>query len=158
MTNKITTVAQADKVDMTWVAQHIDLEQARANYMPIPRNNLRTRHQFTIPLLGTWQMDDWGQMSVLVDIPVDQFQPGEGEWDIALNYPETQLYIQWQREGHEPPPLTVVTTDKGNLCSCNRRRWLAAREAGVKSLKCWYSPTHPDHCASPKFWTRWLND
>jgi hypothetical protein len=154
----ITTVAQANQIDMQWVARNVDLEQARANYMPTPRINLRTRYQFTMLPLGTWQMDDWGEMSVLVDIPIDQFQPGEGEWDRALNWPCTRLYIQWQRDGHEPPPLTVVTTDKGNLRSCNRRRWLAAREAGVKSLKCWYSPSHPDHFTSPKFDTRWLDD
>jgi hypothetical protein len=152
----ITTVGQADKIDMSWVVRNVDLEQAEANYMPSPQPNKTTRHEFTMPSLGTWQLDHFGELSVLVEIPLDEFQPSEQDWGYALKLPETQLYIQWQKEGHEPPPLFVINTDKGNLRSCNRRRWLAARETGVKSLKCWYSPTHPEHCASPKFDMKWV--
>jgi hypothetical protein len=156
-----TTVEAADKIEMAWIRSSVDIEQAKAAYMPQPRPNKRSRHQFEMPPLGTWVVNPWGGIEVLVEIPVDQFQPSEGEWDFALRYPETQDYIQWQRDGHEPPPLSVIRTARingrgGNLRSCNRRRWLAAREAGVKSLKCWYSPTHPDHCASPKWDVKYL--
>lgn len=146
-----TTVTQADQIEMEWVDQNVNLDQARANCMKSSPPNSIARHQFTMPPLGTWQMDELGEMSVLVDIPIDQFQPSEGEWDTVLSCPEMKLYVQWQQEGHEPPPLFVVTNQDGKLRSCNRRRWLAAREAGVTSLKCWYSPTHPEHCASPKW-------
>ncbi len=154
----IKTVEQADKIDMNWIIKSVDLEQARTNYylVPFPVPNSRIPLQFRMPVLGTWKLDPFGELSILVEIPLDQFQPSEGDWDRVLKHPETQLYIQWQKEGHEPPPLSVVNTDKGNLRTQNRRRWLAAREAGVKSLKCWYSPTHPDRCASAKFDMRWV--
>jgi len=104
-----------------------------------------------MPALGTWQLDPWGELNVLVEIPISEFAPFEGEWERVLKTPQMAEYIRWQKDGFEPPPLSVVSTDMGNLSTQNRRRWLAAREAGVKSLKCWYSPTHPQHCASPKW-------
>lgn len=154
----IDTVEKANQVSMAWIAENVDLDEARKNYQPQPRNNAQTRHQFTMPPLGTWRVDPWDEMSVLVEIPINQFQPSEGDWDMALRYPETQLYIQWQREGHEPPPLSLIMTNNGNLRTLNRRRWLAARESGVKVLKCWYSPSHPIHFASPKWALKYLDE
>lgn len=153
---KITTVEEADKITMDWIAKNIDIEAARLAYMPQPPSSQRIRHRFAMPTPGTWMVDPYGGIEVLVEIPICQFQPSEGDWDFALRYPETQDYIQWQKEGHEPPPLSVIRTASGNLRSCNRRRWLAAREAGIKMLKCWYSPTHPEHCASPKWDVKYL--
>ena len=62
---------------------------------------------------------------------------------LALTLATTRQYIEWFKQGHKPPPISVVRHVRGgHLVSCNRRRWLAAREAGVETLKCWYSPTH----------------
>lgn len=153
---KITTVEEADKITMDWIAKNVEIEAARLTYTPQPPPNQRTRHRFTMPSPGTWRVDPYGGIEVLVEIPIRQFQPSEGDWDSALRWPETQDYIQWQKEGHEPPPLSVIRTASGKLRSCNRRRWLAAREAGIKTLKCWYSPTHPEHCSSPKWDIKYL--
>lgn len=152
----VSNVSQADTIEMDWVVENVDFDQARTNYHCQPQPNQEIRQGFEMPELGTWRLDEWGEMSVLIEIPINEFEPSEGEWEIALQYPSTQAYIAWQKAGHEPPPLDVVTTDKDNLRSCNRRRWLAARETGVKSLKCWYSPTHPEHCASPKWALKWI--
>jgi len=157
----ITNVQEADQVEMSWIRENIDLGQAKQMYLPQPRTSRKNRHSFKMPPLGTWRVSPFGDISVLIEIPVNEMEASEQEWDIALRYPETQLYIQWQKEGYEPPPLDVIRTAivngrGGNLRSCNRRRWLAAREAGVKSLKCWYSPTHPDHCASGKWDLKYL--
>ena len=144
-------VADADKITIEWILANVNLEQARSNYEPMPRPNSQVRHEFEMPVLGTWRVNDWNEVEVLIEIPVADFKPSEQEWDLALRYPETQLYIQWQRAGHVPPPLSVVRGDRGNLITQNRRRWLAAREAGVKTLRCWYSPTHPQRCVSAKW-------
>lgn len=144
-------VKDADQIDITWILNNVDWSEAREIYQPHPPSSSKTRHKFIMPPLGTFRLDPWGEISVLVEIPVEDFTSSEGDWDYALRLPETLLYIQWQKEGLEPPPLSVVKTDKGNLVTQNRRRWLAARKAGIETLKCWYSPTHPEHCASPKW-------
>lgn len=151
---KITTADQADQVETSWILANVDLAQARSNYdYDLPRPNSQVRHSFEMPALGTWRVNRWNEIEVLVEIPVADFKPSEQEWDLALRYPETRLYIQWQRDGYAPPPLSVVRGNRGSLITQNRRRWLAAREAGIETLRCWYSPTHPDHCASPKWRT-----
>lgn len=159
----ITTIEQADKIEMDWIAENVDLEAAREAFEYQPRPNNQKRHKFTMPALGTWRVDPYGEIQVLVEIPVADCPPSEGEWDTALRYSTTRKYIEWQREGHEPPPPVVIRTAVvngrgGNLRSQNRRRWLAAREAGIATLKCWYSPTHPEHCASPKWDVKYLKE
>lgn len=149
--DRITTAEQADQIEIAWILANVNLEQARSNYEPMPRSNSQVRHKFEMPVPGTWRVNDWNEVEVLIEIPVADFKPSEQEWDLALRYSETRLYIQWQRAGHAPPPLSVVRGDQGNLITQNRRRWLAAREAGVKTLCCWYSPTHPQRCASAKW-------
>lgn len=144
-------VSQADQIDIDWILDNVDLAEARKAYQPIPKSSSVVPHEFTMPALGTFQIDQFGEIEVLVEIPVSQFKPSEQDWKYALQRPEMAEYIRWQKDGFEPPPLSVVKTDKGNLITQNRRRWLAAREAGVESLKCWYSPTHPQHCARPKW-------
>ncbi len=155
----IHTIEQADKITMTWIVQNVDLDNIipMKNYpsnvtSPIPP-------KFDMPALGSWMLDDFdGSLAVLIEIPIDEMRPSEGEWNIALMYASTQRYIEWFRAGYEPPPLFVLRNKAGERLSCNRRRWLAAREAGIKSLKCWYSPTHHIHHASPKWSMRWISD
>lgn len=168
---QITTVTEANSVTVHDIRQYIDLDAARAratrpDYSP-PNNRLEP-WPFDMPELGTWIIDSTGGAWVLVEIPLSDFRPGEGDWDHALGLPSTQKYIEWARAGLEPPPLYVVETDKGHLSSLNRRRWLAAREAGRPSLKCWYSRTDPERAPRPLWYlaeynaakvhayTRWL--
>lgn len=146
-----TIVLQADQIDIAWILRNVNLDKARKVYQPIPKSSSMIPHEFTMPALGSFQIDPYGEIEILVEIPVSELKPSEQDWEHALGRPEMANYIRWQKDGFEPPPLSVVKTDKGNLITQNRRRWLAAREAGVKSLKCWYSPTHPQHCASPKW-------
>ncbi len=148
----ITTVKQANKITQDWVLQNVT---STVPYIFHPSNvTTPTPPPFDMPALGSWQLDEMtGEYSVLVEIPIDEMRAGEGDWEIAINYPSTQRYIEYFQQGHEPPPPFVVTNDKDALISCNRRRWLAAREAGVKMLKCWYSPTHETKKATPK-WKR----
>lgn len=53
----------------------------------------------------------------------------------VVNMPTTQKYIEWYKSGRVPPPIDVVFNQPtGKLYSTDRRRVVAALEAGVKSI------------------------
>lgn len=137
------TVDQANQLTQEWIEVNVDLDRARAVYKNYPRrqeNQKLTRLDY-VPEYE-WMIDPvLGGVSVLVEVGVDGVEPGEGGWEYALRLPTTRQYVEWFKQGHEPPPIIVVQHRDGDLVSCNRRRWLAAREAGVKTLKAFYSPT-----------------
>jgi len=54
-------------------------------------------------------------------------------------HPTYQQYVKWAKDGIEPPYIFVAQTESGKLQATNRRRTLAAREAGRK-IKGWYGP------------------
>ena len=139
------TIAQADTLTQDWIEAHVDLQRARENYDRYPfQVESQKLNRPTYTPTYEWAMDPDGEIYALVEVGVDQVKPGEGEWEIALQYETTQQYIRWFREGHLPPPIFVVrNAHDGHLCSINRRRWLAARAAGVKTLMAFYSPTLP---------------
>ncbi len=94
-----------------------------------------------VPPVGTWRLDaTMSEFEVLVELPLDQVEPGEPEDGIKgwAGYP---LYVQWAREGRQPPPITVVRHVKCHLVSINRRRVLAARDAGRRTILAWFSET-----------------
>jgi hypothetical protein len=122
----------------------IDVDRARQVYrdwqFPAQANSLAP-WEGQLPPLGTWKVDPlFGEFEVLTEIPLDEVTPGEPEDMIKLweGYP---LYVQWAREGRPPPPVTVVRHVDGHLVSCNRRRVLAARDAGVRTIVAWFSET-----------------
>ncbi len=139
------TIKQADQITQDWVEANADLDRARECWRNYPR---RREYQKTT-LLDYSPEYEWiadptmGDTSVLVEIRVDEVEPGEGDWEAALQYETTQQYIEWFKQGHEPPPIKVVRHVDGHLVSLNRRRWLAARAAGIETIKAFYSPTLP---------------
>lgn len=53
----------------------------------------------------------------------------------VLDMPTTQKYINWYKEGHLPPPIGVVKSlESGKNVSTNRRRIVAAIEAGINKI------------------------
>jgi hypothetical protein len=93
--------------------------------------------------LGTWRFDEWCRTyEVLVEVDVSDLTIAEPE-DGCKYRDDYRKYVEWAKEGREPPPIEVVRHVDGHLVSLNRRRTLAAREAGVKTLKAWYSETAP---------------
>jgi hypothetical protein len=53
----------------------------------------------------------------------------------VVQMPTTQKYIEWYKQGNEPPPITVVKKLEGEeMVSANRRRVVAAIEAGVNKI------------------------
>ena len=55
-------------------------------------------------------------------------------WDEVVNMPSTQKYIQMYKDGTLAPPANVIVMDNGKLRSLNRRRIVAAIEAGVAKI------------------------
>ena len=55
-------------------------------------------------------------------------------YDQVVQMPSTQRYIKWAKEGLQPPPVTVVKRYDGRMVISNRRRVVAALEAGITRL------------------------
>jgi len=59
-------------------------------------------------------------------------------YEQVVAMPTTQQYIEWYKQGNEPPPISVVVkqteAEKGQLYSTDRRRVIAAIEAGVSKI------------------------
>lgn len=70
----------------------------------------------------------------------------EAEDGIKLRSPSYPKYVEWAKQGIEPPPISVGESSRGNgvIVSSNRRRVLAAQDAGVTSIKAWYSPINKE--------------
>lgn len=124
----------------------VDIEQAVKTYhetfavapvsslTPWPHGN---------PPPGTWRMDPtFGDFDILVDIPTVEVCEGEPE-DYIKHHRTYQAYLEWARQGLEAPAVMVVRHIKGHLvCSSGRRRRLAAIEAGLPTLRAWFSETN----------------
>lgn len=93
------------------------------------------------PPVGTWRLDPvFGEFEILLELSLDEITPGEPE-DGIKNWEGYPLYVQWAREGREAPAITVVRHVNGHLVSCDRRRVLAAKDAGKKTILAWFSET-----------------
>lgn len=74
-------------------------------------------------------------LQFLAEVDPNQVHPNEAEENIRLST-AFKAYVHWAREGIEPPYITVFEVDSGKLVTPNRRRTLAAREAG-RSMHAW---------------------
>ena len=104
--------------------------------------NSLTPYQGKNPPIGTWRQDpSFGEFEVLVEMSLDQITPGEPEEGIK-NWKGYPLYVKWAKEGKEAPAIRVVRHIDGHLASCNRRRVLAAKDAGLETITAWFSETN----------------
>lgn len=149
------TPGKVIRVDADWIRANVNLGHARYIFQrceetmppPSPHYPPNEPPAVWLPSFGTWRLDPYGELSILVNLPVAAFQPAEGEWEIANRYPSTMRYVEWYRQGHTPPALSAVRNVNGKIYSLNRRRWLAARTAGISHVPVWFSETHPIHRA-----------
>ena len=123
-----TTVEDAQEVhDQTWCKAPSNSEE--------PWEGL-------VPPVGTWRydgmLDEW---EVLVELPADQVEPSAQDWEFARRHWTTRNYVRWAREGKQAPPVDVMRHVSGRLVSANRRRVLAAWEAGLPAILAWFSET-----------------
>lgn len=72
--------------------------------------------------------------------------------DGMSNSGSVQAYTDWARAGMQAPPISVFDSSNGNgdLVSTNRRRVLAARQAGQK-ITGWHGATNPETGLPLKF-------
>jgi len=146
----------ADGLSREWVEQNVDLRSARftdedPQWNPRPNRHDKPAEWYGIE--GMWRMSWQGECGVLLRVPVLCAEPAENEWQYAINYPETRQYIEWFKQGIMPPPVCLMRHVDGHLLYNNRRRWLAARAAGVGSWLAWYwGSCHEERCAIGKWW------
>lgn len=125
-------------IDEKYILRHYSIEQLRNNMIEWYKDE---KYTGSYPKTGSWGMDKGGTVWEFLWLPLGDCIPGEGDWDIIINHESTQRYIKWFKEGFTCPPLFVVQCKNGKTSSLNRRRWLAARAAGIEVLPCWYSPS-----------------
>ncbi len=137
------TPEQAKRITKDWILANVDLARAAQTWEDFPIRGERTKRTVRLNYVAPyeWAWDKYlGDMMRLVTVRVGQVMPSEGDWDNALNMASTRQYIEWYRQGYSPPPIVVIENQHGELISLNRRRWLAAREAGIETLSAWFSP------------------
>lgn len=132
------------QADMSGLAPEEMIE--RFEDFPTP-NAMQPAAVTTLPL-GSVRTLPYGELDerhveVLVELPVDELVLSEHE-DMIRKHPTFARYVEMARAGHEPPPISVAVSDDGQLVSRNRRRVLAAKEAGLKTLKAWVSPLNSE--------------
>jgi len=105
--------------------------------------------------LGTMRAANWNSnpKEAYVDY-LTEHNPAElvtSEPEDGIKKSETYgKYAEWAKAGHEPPPISTSKSAKegSKVVSSNRRRLLAAQEAGVEKIKAWHSPENP-HTGNP---------
>lgn len=105
--------------------------------------------------LGTMRAANWNSnpKEAYVDY-LTEHNPAElvtSEPEDGIKKSETYgKYAEWAKAGHEPPPISTSKAAKegSKVVSSNRRRLLAAQEAGVEKIKAWHSPENP-HTGNP---------
>lgn len=131
-----------------WIWRNVDREAAVATYNLWMANYpvSGSYRPYVMPPgldVGTWMLDPvFGDFSVLVDMPVGLVQPSEQEWEMALRYESTIAYVKMCENGYSPPPSSGVRNIyTGQIYISGRRRWLAARQAGLETIPVWFSET-----------------
>jgi hypothetical protein len=117
--------------------------EAEMNARSIRNRNAETEpptvNQFPV---GSWGVDSTGELMQLREYALD---------DPRLIFPEgrpspgnqvVQKYLGWMREGSEPPPLTGLETEKGNIKIQEGHHRAAAIQAnGGNTVKVWTTVT-----------------
>lgn len=95
-----------------------------------------------LPPVGTWRMDpNTGALEQLRLMDVNEITPME-PGDEVRGRDDYKQYVEWAKQGIQPPPITVVRgIEDGNWLSINRRRLMAAKESGQKTILAWVSDT-----------------
>ncbi|NLZ39682.1 MAG: hypothetical protein GX886_00200, partial [Comamonadaceae bacterium] len=124
----------------------LPLDELVARHVNVPISSMTPADPTGMPL-GSIRVAPYGEadqryVDVLREVPVDSLLIAEPEDNIRRS-PEYQQYVEWAREGREAPAIQVNENERGELVSANRRRALAAKEAGLQTVKAWVSPINP---------------
>ena len=110
-----------------------------------PSNTLEPTTDFEKFPLNSAKIGSYGDPENSYVEVLGKFKPkdvltAEAEDGIKTRNPSYPLYVEWAKKGSEPPPINISINGDGTIVSSNRRRVLAAQDAGVESIKGWYSP------------------
>lgn len=96
---------------------------------------------------GTWVIDDMNgihgrEIGYVADVDPNLLKPSE---DLPERLGDAARYAEWNREGHRPPPVTAMETDKGSyvLSDGHRRRIAALRSGSTVPAVIWPTGPHP---------------
>jgi hypothetical protein len=145
--------ATADRFGLTLeevsdiVGTPVDELRRRDEYIA-PSNTKGPTQDFERHAIGTAKINLYGDpmnayVHVLREFDPKTLVPTEAESGIKQT-PIYQGYAEWARQGKEPPPIQVFDGRGGKFNTSDRRRTLAAQEAGRKSIKGWYSPDNKE--------------
>jgi len=93
--------------------------------------------------LGTARIMSYGDpdnayVDFMHEFDPNDLTPTEHEDGVKQRDKSYPKYVEWAKAGHKPPPISAAVSEKtGKYLSMNRRRVLAAQDAGVKSIKGW---------------------
>lgn len=125
------------------------LELHKRDEYAAPSNTETPTSDFEKFPLGTAMLDEFmkgnsrdADVSFLKEVDPNDLELTEAE-DGVRKRQDYQDYVAWMKQGIEPPPIYVMEREDGKLNAVNRRRTLAAREAGI-NLKAWFSPINPE--------------
>jgi hypothetical protein len=124
----------------------------RERYFP-PSDGLRPVLDAPRFPLGSAQVMSFGDdpyVHFLAEFDPNRVEPTEAEENIRST-PTYQAYVEWARAGIKPPYTTVFETVRGGLVTPNRRRTLAAREAG-RMLTSWVGVENLETGIPLKYW------
>lgn len=69
-----------------------------------------------LPPVGSWRMDPATKaLEQLRYMPLKELHINEPETDV-VNRQDYQLYVQWAKEGLQPPPINVIKHVDGKSC------------------------------------------
>lgn len=142
-------VAEQEKIESTltdaetkqpWEMTREELSIDYGSEMRVQNNSMKP-WKGELPPVGSWRLDTATDgLEQLQWMNLDELTISEPEEDIKRHRTYEQ-YVKWAKEGKQPPPINVVKHTKGHWVATNRRRVLAARDAGLKKILAWVSDT-----------------
>jgi len=143
------TIVDVASLTLADILARVDVAAAAALYAPSGAASAGPRDrpwEDVNPPPGTWRLNPlMGEFSVLVLVSPFDVHPNEPEDDIrrrCRHYPD---YVRWYREGRVPPAIrTLRHALRCHIVSLDRRRVLAARDAGVATIPAWHSEARAD--------------
>jgi hypothetical protein len=136
--------AEPARAKEPWEMTRKEAEAWDSNPPPI-NNDSEGPWKGEIPPVGTYRVEKYtGVVQQLVEVDPKELAISEEEGP-GRAHSSFPAYVQWAKEGKLPPPVNVVWNQPTKRwMSTNRRRVLAARDAGLQKILAWRDATNDD--------------